>query len=181
MPATSRKTLTACAVTSGPTPSPGRTTIFNRILPCSCFPTLLWEKVGVRVRSLPRTKPSFLIPLPKEKELLSNSRLCVSIRIGNRHRLRGTTLSANQRDQILIVDSLLTISQVREAMIRTVQFFARQSVTQLLIAQRQRVPAGMLTQHEFVCRHAHRFRRHDFIAQRIADHAVLMNARFMRT
>ena len=38
----------------------------------------------------------------------------------------------------------------------------------------------MFAQHQFVAWHADRFGSHDFVAQRIADHAVLMNAGFVR-
>src|SRR5258708_7546087 len=38
----------------------------------------------------------------------------------------------------------------------------------------------MSAEHEFVSRNAHRFRRHDLVTQRIADHAVLMYAGFVR-
>src|SRR6266566_417087 len=38
----------------------------------------------------------------------------------------------------------------------------------------------MLAQDEFVCRNSHRLRSHDFIAQRIADYAVLVNPGFVR-
>src|SRR5713226_5846600 len=38
----------------------------------------------------------------------------------------------------------------------------------------------MLAEHEFVRGNAHRFRRHDFVTQRIADHSVLMYAGLVR-
>src|SRR2546426_12720651 len=39
---------------------------------------------------------------------------------------------------------------------------------------------GMLTQHEFVRGNSYRLRRHYFVAQRIADYAVLVNPGFVR-
>ena len=39
---------------------------------------------------------------------------------------------------------------------------------------------GMFAEHERICRHADGFRRHDLIAERIVNHAMLVNARFVR-
>src|SRR6266567_3298902 len=38
----------------------------------------------------------------------------------------------------------------------------------------------MLAQDQFVCRNSHGLRSHDFVAQRIADYAVLVNPGFVR-
>src|SRR5207248_1901164 len=52
--------------------------------------------------------------------------------------------------------------------------------SKLLVARVQRVLSGMLAQHQAVLRRAYRLRRHDLVAQRIAEHAVLVNAGLMR-
>src|SRR5258708_38752901 len=38
----------------------------------------------------------------------------------------------------------------------------------------------MLAEHQFISGHAHRFRRHDLVTERIADHSVLMYTGFVR-
>src|SRR5438046_6957320 len=47
-------------------------------------------------------------------------------------------------------------------------------------SQRQCMAARVFAEHEFVSRNTHGFRRHDFVAQRIADHTVLMYTGFVR-
>src|SRR6266852_5086497 len=99
---------------------------------------------------------------------------------GDHWLLRQNSLSCNQRDQILIVDSLLSISQLRKASIYSVQLINVEQVAEFFVAQGQSVTAGVLAQHEFVSRNSDRLRRHDLVTERIADHAVLMYARFVR-
>src|SRR5260370_9684058 len=104
--ATSRKTRTASAVTSGPIPSPGRTTIFNFIIfrsaaTCRSFCLLLVIESGdksphSKLRSY-RRRPLWLFSCD--------------------HRLmRQDGLGRNQRDQILIVNSLLAIGHFGKAL-----------------------------------------------------------------
>src|SRR5207249_11308318 len=89
-------------------------------------------------------------------------------------------LPSDKREQILIVDPLLAIREFGESMVSRVQFFAIQRVTQFFVSQRQGVPPRMLTKYKFIGWHAHGFRRHDFVAQWITDHPVLMDAGFVR-
>src|SRR4029453_12331163 len=41
------------------------------------------------------------------------------------------------------------------------------------------MPSGVFAQNKIVRRHANRLRRHDLVAERITDHAVLMNSSFV--
>src|SRR5262249_49478691 len=58
-------------------------------------------------------------------------------------------------------------------------FAAVKPESELLITSEKGVPAGMLTQDYIVFRHPDGFWRHDLIAKRIVQHAVLMNTGFM--
>src|SRR6185503_7782507 len=88
--------------------------------------------------------------------------------------------AAEQGDEILIVNPLLSIRKICKASISGVELRGGNVVTKFGVAQRERVASGMFAEHERVRRNADRLRRHDLVAERIVNHAVLVNARFMR-
>src|SRR6266536_2520099 len=88
-------------------------------------------------------------------------------------------MDVDHRDQVLIVYLLLAVGQLGELGVQRVQFIVAQLDAKLLEAIHQRVPSRMLAQHDAVGRHAHRLRRHDLVAERIAEHTMLVNAGLM--
>src|ERR1700730_5675039 len=180
--ATSRKTSTACSVTSGPTPSPGRTTIFSFIsVECRDLSQLSIINQDQGRTSPPakqrRGKAVTIHRTPKS----SRHGLRPLLTFHGRWRFRSQSgIGHHQGYQILIVNSLLAIGQVRKATIGCVQLARIKREAKLLVTQRQRVPARMFAQPEFVSWHTYRLRRHDLVTQRVADHAVLVYPGFVR-
>src|ERR1700675_4846783 len=103
--ATSRKTSTASAVTSGPTPSPGRTTMFSLIFFQCCDLSQLFEAVSKSF-----TK-AVTLPALQTRHLRSNRTRPLRAISGDHCFLWQIGLGCNQRDQILIVNSLLAIGE----------------------------------------------------------------------
>src|SRR5579863_6536165 len=80
---------------------------------------------------------------------------------------------------MVILDLLDLISEYDESSIDFVELVPIELVAQLFAAQAECVPPRMFAEHEFGIRHSDRLRSHDFVGQRILEHAVLMNAGFM--
>src|SRR5688572_2366785 len=81
-----------------------------------------------------------------------------------------------QRNQILIVDSLLAIGEFSKSAVRRVEIVTADVITEFHVAQRQRMPPGMFAEYERVCGYTDRFGCHDLVTQRIVDDAVLMRS-----
>src|SRR5208282_4404307 len=86
----------------------------------------------------------------------------------------------DQFKQMAVLNLLDAVGKNYKSAIDLVQLAALKLVSQLFTAQRQRVPAGVLAQHQSRIGHAHRLRRHDFVGQRILEHAILVNSGLMR-
>ena len=86
---------------------------------------------------------------------------------------------ANQLQKVVIFDMLDFVGQTDEAAVDFVERAAVELIAQLFAADGKRVTAGMLAQHEFGIGHAYRLRRHDFICQRIFEHAILVDSGLM--
>src|SRR5208282_2803670 len=86
----------------------------------------------------------------------------------------------DQFNQMAVLNLLDAVGKNYKSAIDLVQLAALKLVSQLFTAQRQRVPAGVLAQHQSRIGHAHRLRRHDFVGQRILEHAILVNSGLMR-
>src|SRR5579862_6226109 len=63
--------------------------------------------------------------------------------------------TGQQRDQILVVNTLLAVSQGGKSLVNRVQFGSGQGESQLRIAPGQGVASGMLAQHNAVAGRAH--------------------------
>ena len=72
------------------------------------------------------------------------------------------------------------VSQFRKAVIDLVKLRARKRVAKLFKAVGQRAAAGVLAEYQVGVAGAYRRRRHNLVGQRIGQHAVLVNTRFMR-
>ena len=72
------------------------------------------------------------------------------------------------------------VGQHHEPAIDFIQLAAIELEAQLLAAQPQGMTSGVLAQHQLGVGHAHRLRGHDFVGQRVLQHAVLMDAGFVR-
>src|SRR5260370_15682683 len=130
--ATSRKTRTASAVTSGPTPSPGRTTIFSLISPLENFLSSKVESVAYAAQECqkPARQQAQRGPPSRSGFILYRYRPRPLSRLGRNHRFRlRCRFDGNQRNKILIVDSLLAISQLREPSIGRCQLVFAERVT----------------------------------------------------
>src|SRR5260370_573464 len=57
-----------------------------------------------------------------------------------------------------------------------IEFAALKLMSELFATQSQRVAAGVLAQHQSRIGHAHRLWGHDFVGQRILEHAILVNS-----
>src|SRR5579875_1974566 len=86
----------------------------------------------------------------------------------------------NYSNQVLVVDLLLAIGKLAKNLISTVKLRSGKLIAQIFIALRQGMAAGMFSQNEFVGRHPDGLGLHDLISDGVFQHAILVNARFMR-
>ena len=74
----------------------------------------------------------------------------------------------------------LLVGQALEALKGLVQFGLAQRIAQLVESRLERVAARVLAQHQPALRHADRLRPHDLVGLLVLEHAVLMDAGFVR-
>src|SRR5207302_8097417 len=86
---------------------------------------------------------------------------------------------ANQPQYMMVLDRFDRVGQHDEVAVNLVQFARAEVETQLLAAQTERMPPGVLTQDQARAGNPHRLWCHDLISQGVLDHPILMNARFM--
>ena len=85
-----------------------------------------------------------------------------------------------QRQQIFVEHLPLAIRQRGELVVQLGEGRLVELVSELLIAPLQRVPAGVLTEHQRGARHADLLRSDDLVRQAVLQQAVLVDARFVR-
>ena len=71
------------------------------------------------------------------------------------------------------------VSQDHESAINFIQFATIELVTELFAAQTEGMAPGMLAEHQPRIGNPNRLRSHNFVGQRILQHAILMNAGFV--
>src|SRR6266568_3518757 len=103
----------------------------------------------------------------------------MSVEFGHRLALPLANRIGQDPDQILVIDVLLAIGHGYKPVIGLLELFARQRVAKLLEAVAQRCAAGVLTEYEMGLRDANQGGSHDFVAERVGEHAVLMDARLV--
>ncbi len=162
--AVSFKTSTASRVTSGPMPSPAVTRIFSSIF--SCFPQGFEPFNRVAVTERPG-------PLAFETASRFGER---SIQFRDRLVAAFANLIGKQANQVLVVDVLLAIGQSHKAVVDVLQLITCERVAQLLKPMAQGRAAGVLAEYEMSFGDADQPWRHDFVAERVGQHAVLVNA-----
>ena len=87
----------------------------------------------------------------------------------------------DQRLQILIEDFAFLVGEILEALERFVQFFFRRQIdAELVQAGLERVAPRELAEREAVVAPADRFGAHDLVGFAVFQHAILMNAGFVR-
>src|SRR4029077_3535605 len=64
--------------------------------------------------------------------------------------------------------------------VNLIQLTPLELITKLLAAQTERVPPGMLSQHQSRIGDTHRLRCHDLVSERVLQYTVLMNASLVR-
>src|SRR5215831_11483871 len=79
----------------------------------------------------------------------------------------------------MIVNVLDLVGQHHEPAIDFIQITTLELVAELLATQTECMTPGMLTQNQLRVRNADRTRRHDFVRQRVLQHAVLMDTSLM--
>src|ERR1700761_6334333 len=85
-----------------------------------------------------------------------------------------------ERDEVLIKDGFSSIRQFIKAVVDHVEIGGIERKTKLLEAMCQGASPGVLAQHHPIARHSYRRRSHDLVSQRMGQHSVLMNTRFVR-
>src|SRR2546425_2558287 len=86
---------------------------------------------------------------------------------------------ANQVEQMMIGHVLNLVGQNNESAINFIQFATIELVTELFAAQAEGVPSGMLAEYQPRIGNPNRLRSHNFVGQRILQHAILVNAGFV--
>src|SRR5271157_2829727 len=86
----------------------------------------------------------------------------------------------DQFDQMAVLNLFDAVGKDDKPAIDLIEMAAFKLVSQLLATQSQRVAAGVLAQHQSRIGHAHRLGRHDFVGQRILEHAILVNSGLVR-
>ena len=86
----------------------------------------------------------------------------------------------DQAEQVVIVNVLDLVGEDYEFAIDFVQLAALEMVAELIAAQAEGVASGVLAEDQLRIRDADRLRGHDFVGQAVLQHAVLMNAGFVR-
>ena len=94
--------------------------------------------------------------------------------------VHAAAMGEQHRQQVLLVDVLLAISQSGEVLVDPIDFLTRQLVAKFAILENQRMPARVLAENDPFGRNANCLWRHDLVAQRVVQHAVLMDTRFVR-
>ena len=88
---------------------------------------------------------------------------------------------ADQGLQVLVENFVLLVGQILEAREGGVErFFAVQHDAQFLQARAEGIAAGEFAQHQLVRAPAHVLGAHDFVGLAVLEHAVLMDAGFVR-
>jgi len=87
---------------------------------------------------------------------------------------------ADQFEQVVIFDVFDFIGEADKAAIDVVERATIELVAELFAADGECMTAGVLAQHEFGVGHADGFRSHDLVGQGIFQHAILMDAGFVR-
>ena len=88
---------------------------------------------------------------------------------------------SDQFEQMAVLHLFNAVGKNDKPAIDLIEFAPLKLVSQLFAPQSQRVAAGVLAQHQPRIRHAHRLRRHDFVGQRILEHAILVNSGLVQT
>ena len=94
--------------------------------------------------------------------------------------LRGGDLLVDQRLDVLVVDVLLAVGQLLEAVEGVLERVLAQLVAQLLQLRAEGVAARVLAHHQRGLGHADRLRRHDLVGLGVLEHAVLVDAALVR-
>src|ERR1041384_3546692 len=92
----------------------------------------------------------------------------------------GVRARGYEREQVLIVDSLLAVGQFGESAVGGFDFRLTQTEAEFRVALRERVAARVLAQDDSIRRHADRLGRHYLVAERVRQHAVLVNPSLVR-
>ena len=86
----------------------------------------------------------------------------------------------DERDEVGVGHLLLHVRQGDRRPVDAVERLALEVVTELLELALQAAPARELADRQPRAREADRLRRHDLVRQRVLEHAVLVDARFVR-
>ena len=110
----------------------------------------------------------------KKSDLTISCRSCGSARRGPASRRADDFL------QILVIHLLLPICDCGHQHVGVFQFLGTQRLSHRAAAGHERVTPGMLSENDLAFGHADRSRRHDFVGNGVLQHAVLMDAGFVR-
>jgi len=99
--------------------------------------------------------------------------------LGNAARDRAAACH-HQGDQVLVINLFLTIRQLGESLVQIADFIATQVVAEFAILEGECMTSRVLTEHKALGWDSDRFRRHDFVAERITQYPMLVNAGFVR-
>src|SRR6266540_4595660 len=82
--------------------------------------------------------------------------------------------------QMVIVNMLDLVGQYHKLAVDLIQLSAFKMIAELLTTQAERMTSRVFAQHQFRIWHSDRLRRHDLVGQPVLQHAVLMDAGFVR-
>src|SRR5215204_7174055 len=85
-----------------------------------------------------------------------------------------------EREQVLVVDILLAVGEPGEPAVCVLKLRRFERKPEFFEAAGERVPARVLAEDDAVRRHADRLWRHDLVAERIREHAVLVYSGLVR-
>ena len=85
----------------------------------------------------------------------------------------------NDGDEIFVVNLLLLVSQLGKEEVSPLQFFLIQLVPQLFVLLAQGMPPTVLAHHQRAADDSHGLGSHDFVGERMFQHAVLMDPCFV--
>ena len=100
--------------------------------------------------------------------------------MGEAVRLRGVVEPpVQQREQVLVEDLPLLVREGRELLVQLVERCLVQLVAELAVAPLQRVPPGVLAQHQAGTGDPHFFGADDLVGESVLQHAVLVDSRLV--